>query len=229
MQPSRRMRMLASMVTAGNTLADIGTDHAYIPIFLRQEGVIASAIAMDVRKGPLQRAAAHIEEAGLSEYIETRLSAGLEMLACDEADTILIAGMGGPLMNRILAAKPEVAKQAKELILQPQSEIGETRAFLAQAGFEMQQEEILREDGKYYFMMRVTPGKPYALTPLQREFGPLLLKRREPELFEFLEREKRQCGEILEKLSSADNERTERRRAQIQARIGLIDEARRLF
>ncbi len=229
MQLSRRMRMLASMVTAGNTLADIGTDHAYIPIFLRQEGVIASAIAMDVRKGPLQRAAAHIEEAGLSEYIETRLSDGLEMLACDEADTILIAGMGGPLMNRILAAKPEVAKQAKELILQPQSEIGETRAFLAQAGFEMQQEEILREDGKYYFMMRVTPGNPYALTPLQREFGPLLLKRREPELLEFLEREKRQCGEILEKLSSADNERTERRRAQIQARIGLIDEARRLF
>ena len=101
-QLSKRMSALASLVTEGSRLADIGTDHGYIPIALVQKGRIPSALAMDVGKGPLSRAREHIHSQGLDTYIETRLSDGLTELHEGEADTVLIAGMGGMLMKRIL-------------------------------------------------------------------------------------------------------------------------------
>lgn len=102
MKLSKRMQRLASLVTEGNRLADVGTDHGYIPIALVQEGKIPHAIAMDVNAGPLSRAIEHIRESGLSTYIETRQSDGLAGLLPKEADTVLIAGMGGMLTVRIL-------------------------------------------------------------------------------------------------------------------------------
>lgn len=229
MQLSKRMCMLASMVTGGNRLADIGTDHAYIPIFLKESGKIPSAVAMDVRKGPLLRAQAHIEEAGLSEYIETRLSDGLEKLAPGEADTILIAGMGGPLTNRILAARPLVAASAKELVLQPQSEIAGTRLFLAAQGYCILQEEIVCEEGKFYPMMRVKKGTPWNMTPLEAAFGPLLLEKKSPVLLAYLEREEAQCQALLEKLSQADTQRVRERRKQVTDQLTLIEKAKEVF
>ena len=130
MQLSQRLSSVASMVTAGNCLADVGTDHGYVPIYLYERNVIPRAIAMDVNKGPLERAALHIAESGMKEAIETRLSDGLTALKPGEADSVVIAGMGGPLIIRILSAHPEVTESLKELILQPQSEISEVRIWL---------------------------------------------------------------------------------------------------
>ena len=117
MQLSQRISSVASMVTAGNCLADVGTDHGYVPIYLYERKIIPRAIAMDVNKGPLERASLHIAESGMKGVIETRLSDGLAALKAGEADSIVIAGMGGPLMIRILSAYPEVTASAKELIL----------------------------------------------------------------------------------------------------------------
>ncbi len=229
MQLSKRMQMLASLVTPGNRLADIGTDHGYIPIFLKEQGIIPSAIAMDVRKGPLQRAVAHIEQAGLISYIETRLSDGLWKLEASEADTILIAGMGGPLMERILTERMEVARGAKELVLQPQSEIREFRQFLGREGFEIIKEEMVCEEGKYYPMMVVHPGKPYGLTETELMFGPLLLKERHPVLNEFLDWDEYQCKKLLEKLTLVENDRTKERVRQVEKQLALIEQARRVY
>ena len=99
---SNRLSAVASFVTDGNVLADVGTDHGYIPIYLLQEKRIKKAIAMDINAGPLQRAKEHIALYGLKDYIETRLSDGVEALMPGEADTILIAGMGGGLVMHIL-------------------------------------------------------------------------------------------------------------------------------
>ena len=114
---------MASMVTTGGILADIGTDHAYVPIALVQRQKIKGAIAMDINEGPLARAQEHIRAARLEEYIQTRLSDGAEALLPNEADSILIAGMGGELILHILTEGESVCSTAKELILQPQSEI----------------------------------------------------------------------------------------------------------
>lgn len=216
MQLSKRLSAVASMVTEGNRLVDVGCDHGYLPLYLYLNKKIPSAIAMDVRPGPLSRAREHIAEYGLEKYIETRLSDGLLALSPGEGDTLTIAGMGGPLMERILTAKEEVRESFRELILQPQSDIPHFRRFLREIGWEIVEEEIVLEDGKFYPMMKAVRGEartvpgdmPYTL---EEAFGGLLLKKRHPVLKLYLERELRIRNEILEKLkeAAADDRRKE--------------------
>lgn len=157
MELSERLKMVASLVSEGSRVADIGTDHAYIPIFLVQEGKVPSAIAMDVKQGPLKRAEEHIKEAGVKDTVIVRLSDGLQNLGADEADAAVLAGMGGALMIRILQSNWEITVSLKECILQPQSEVASVRAFLLEKGFSFLKEEMVCEDGKYYPMMKVKP------------------------------------------------------------------------
>ena len=127
---SERMLRTAEFISRGNRTADVGCDHAYTSIYLVEQGIAPQVIAMDVNKGPLARAKDNVEKFGMAERISLRLSDGLEALLQGEADTILIGGMGGPLMERILSAYPEKVDRAKELVLQPQSEIGQFRRFV---------------------------------------------------------------------------------------------------
>ena len=119
-QISRRLKAVAALVSPGLVLADVGCDHGYIPIYLIQKGQIPRAIAMDINQGPLLRDREHIREWGLDDYIETRLSDGVEALNPGEAQCLVIAGMGGPLMEKILTQGKHVVENMKELILQPQ-------------------------------------------------------------------------------------------------------------
>ena len=157
MELSKRLLAVASLVTTGSIVADIGTDHAYIPLYLIQEKKAPGAIAMDVNEGPLLRAEEHVRDAGLTEQIRLRRSDGLEQLSPGECDCAVIAGMGGGLMIRILSAHPEITKSLKECILQPQSEIERVRSFLLEEGFVFLQEDMVLDDGKYYMMMKVRP------------------------------------------------------------------------
>ena len=123
MQLSDRLQAVASMVTENSRLADVGTDHGYIPIYLCEMGKIPSAIAMDVKKGPLLRAKMNIERYHMQEKIRIRLSDGVLKLNPDEADSVVIAGMGGTLVMKILEEGKKVLVDVKELVLQPQSDI----------------------------------------------------------------------------------------------------------
>ena len=170
---SKRLRMLADMVTPGNRLADVGCDHGFLDICLVQEGVCPGALAMDVREGPLGSVREHVRQYGLGDYIEIRLSDGLRACGAGEADTLVCAGMGGRLMERILTEGLDKAAQMKELILQPQSEIPEFRRFLRNAGFEIVREDAVSEDGKYYFAMKAVPRGLRGIfrEPLPEEIG----------------------------------------------------------
>lgn len=228
---SKRMQALAAMVSMGNVLCDVGCDHGYLPIYLIQKAVIPRAIAMDVAEGPLLAAKTHIHEYGLSQTIETRLSDGLEKLAPQEADTILIAGMGGGLVMHILSQNPEVAKSAKELILQPQSELYEVRNFLWQQGYELLQEDMVKEDGKYYPMMKVKSiGQKAAGNPPTDEelyFGKMLLKEKHPVLGEFLLREERVQHQVLQQLEAAQQtEAISLRQKQVREYLQIIEECK---
>lgn len=156
---SKRLQMLANMVTPGNCLADVGCDHGYLSIALVGSGVCPKAIAMDVREGPLAAARLHIKEAGLEGCISARLSDGLAECGPEEADTVVCAGMGGRLMEQILRADMGKARAMRELILQPQSELPHFRAFLREAGFVVIDEDAVREGGKYYFAMKAVYGQ----------------------------------------------------------------------
>ena len=149
------MKAVAAMVTSNGILADVGTDHGYVPIALVQRQKISGAIAMDINKGPLARAKENIAAAHLEDYIQTRLSDGVEKLEPGEADSILIAGMGGELIIHILSEGEKVCKKASELILQPQSDIRKVREYLREHQYKIVDEDMVCEDGKYYPMMRV--------------------------------------------------------------------------
>lgn len=229
---SNRLSALASLVSEGHRLADIGTDHGYIPIYLCQKNVIPSAIAMDIGKGPLQQATAHIKQQGLSDRIETRLSDGLTALQPGEADTILIAGMGGGLVMKILSQGTHALTGSEELILQPQSEITQVRAYLRIHGFRILEEEMILEDGKYYPMMKVVQGAQPDLreetlqVQVEDAFGPVLLQKKHPVLQEWLQRELKTVDTVCHQLAAQpENERINVRMAQVQEKRQLILEA----
>ena len=159
---SERLRMLAAMVTPGYRLADVGCDHGFLSIYLVQAGICPGALALDVRPGPLAAAEGHVREAGLGDYIAVRLSDGLSACGAGEADAAVCAGMGGRLMERILTEGMDRAREMKELILQPQSEIPRFREFLREAGFRVLQEDAVLEEGKYYFAMKARSREGWA-------------------------------------------------------------------
>lgn len=227
MQLSLRLSAIAEMVMEGNRLVDVGCDHGYLPVYLVLTHRIPGAIAMDVRSGPLMRAREHIEEYGVGAYIETRLSDGLSALKKGEGDTLVIAGMGGPLMERILVQGKEIACSFKELILQPQSDIPHFRGFLLESGYEIISENMIFEDGKYYPMMKAVwkglPQLPWTKEELY--FGKFLLSRKNPVLKEYLKREKRIREEILKNLSNSSGEGGMRRMKEVEEEKRLIEEA----
>ena len=192
---SERLTMAASLVSDGGVLADVGTDHGYVPIYLLQQKRIPRAIAMDINRGPLERAKEHSRLYGLEEYIDLRLSDGVNALKPGEADSILIAGMGGGLVMHILEDGKEVCHRAKELILQPQSELERVREFLRENGYRILAEEMVLEEEKFYPMMKVcytgelSTEKDVDLLKLSNLYGGLLLQNRHPVLKSYLERE----------------------------------------
>ncbi len=228
------MKAVASMVTPGNVLADIGTDHGYVPISLVQRKKVPKAIAMDINKGPLKRACKHIAEFQLEDYIETRLSDGVQELEAGEVDSILIAGMGGELIIRIISDGMEICRKAKELILQPQSELMKVRQFLRKNKFEIVDEDMVIEDGKYYPMMKVVPVNEIVLWDLLPEetipacdmYGPLLLRNGNPSLRRYLVKQHKQLTKILKELEKQPESRAiSKRKKEVLEEISLNESA----
>ena len=223
-QLSERLTAVSSMVTPGNRLADVGTDHGYIPIFLCGQERIPSAVAMDIRKGPLSRAREHIIKYGMEERIQTRLSDGVEALLPGEADCVVIAGMGGGLVQKILSEGAEVLQTVSELVLQPQSEIAEVRLYLQEHGYQITEEKMVLEDGKYYPMMHVIHGHMEPLTDIELRYGRFLLEEKHPILAEFLEKERKNLEAIQENLAQITSEKGEIRKQEVAK---LVDENHR--
>ena len=155
---SQRLIAIAEMLKGDyqvDTVADVGCDHGYVSIYMIQKGIARKAIAMDVRKGPLSGALSNIREYGLEDRITTRLSDGLKELAPGEADGLVIAGMGGALMIRILEDAGIHELGIKRAVLQPQSELSQFRLYLRDKGYTIVREKIVFEEGKYYFPMEI--------------------------------------------------------------------------
>lgn len=200
MQLSKRMQAVADLITPTDALADVGTDHGYIPIYAVEEKIVNHAIAMDINRGPIERAASHIAEHGLEAYIETRCCDGVSGLKSGEVQTVVIAGMGGGLMQKIMEDGQEVLKSVSEVILQPQSEIEKFRYYLAACGWFIEREDMVFEDGKYYPMMRVVHGTMEITNPLFAKYGIYLLEERHPVLKAFLEKSLETNNAIVHRL-----------------------------
>ena len=142
--------MTASLVREGKRIADIGTDHAYLPVYLVMNGKIESAIASDLRKGPLENARQTVTENGLTDKIELRLSDGFDMLYHSEADDFVLAGMGGTLMTELISRTPWLKDENLHLVLQPQSHAQDIRRYLCENGFKIDRELCINEGERLY-------------------------------------------------------------------------------
>lgn len=151
-----RLTVAATLVRDGVRVVDVGTDHAYLPVQLVREGKCPSAIACDLRQGPLDNARKHVEEAGLSDRIELRLGNGLAPIEPEEAEDICICGMGGELIAEILDAARWVQDPGKHLVLQPMTAADDLRRYLAENGFSVDREELVRDAGRLYTLLSVT-------------------------------------------------------------------------
>ena len=178
-----RLRLCAAFVRHGSRLADIGTDHAYLPVWLCRNNICPSAIAADINPEPLSRGRQTVAEAGLQDKIETRLSDGLQSISSDEADDIVIAGMGGELIARILEACAFAHDGSKRFILQPMTKSELLIRYLCTNGFEIQQQDCCVAAGKCYTVMSVAyTGKTVTPDELFYYTGTLCPKENETHL-----------------------------------------------
>ena len=226
MQVSNRLKLVASFVSGEGTVADIGTDHGYIPIYLVTHNVVNHVIAMDVVDGPLKRAREHIKQYQLEHVITVRKSNGLQKLEKGEAHTVVIAGMGGGLVIKILQEGMEIAKTVKEFVLSPQSEIPQVRRFLQENGFSIEKEQMIKEDGKYYVVMRVVLGKGNYYTNLDFEFGKYLIENKDKTFIECLEKEEEKKRLVIEKLKTLSSENSKKRIEEISKQLEWIQQVK---
>lgn len=225
MQLSERLKSIISMVTEGMICADVGTDHGYVPISLIKEKKSPHVIAMDVNKGPLLKAEKNIKDAGFSEYIELRLSDGLEALKPGEAECVIISGMGGMLIKRILSDTPDVLNSVKEMILSPQSDIHEVRKYIGGNGFKIADENMLIDEGKYYTIIKAVRGEEDTYSDIELRYGRGLLNSKNEILYSWLIKRKKLLAGIMNDLKNQTSRSSIARAEEISSELMNIDEA----
>lgn len=229
---SKRLAEVAALVPAGSRLADIGTDHAYLPVHLLIQGKICTAIAGDINDGPILTAKNQVNKLGLSSVVEVRQGNGLEVIDEGEVDVISIAGMGGPLIVQILQQDLAKLARIKRLILQPNVAGHLVREWLLENGWELKKEVVIEEEGKFYEILMAEPGDPslpyQGLSTIQKKrailMGPFLLKEKSEAFVKKWRSEIEKRRKILMSLKEADGEEKELREQQISAEVILIEE-----
>ena len=209
MKLSDRLMAVATFVTPGENIVDIGTDHGYVPIYLIKKEIFKHAIAMDINKGPILRANEHILEEGLEDYIETRISDGFEKINPGEAECAIIAGMGGELITKILKNGKNVVNTLNEMILSPHSEIFLVRKYLHENGFKIIDEKMLIDEDKFYTIIKAVHGNDKIYSEEEYKYGAILIEKKDEILKKYLLRELKKIDKINENLNEnfSDNTR----------------------
>ena len=193
-----RLRQIAAWVRQGAHLADVGTDHAYLPVWLTLQGRVASAIASDLRRGPLDRARETGRRYGVGDRITFRLGNGLAAVAPEECDTIVIAGMGGENIAQILAGAPWTADGRHTLLLQPQTKVELLRRWLSENGYACRDERLVWDKGKLYVVLQMAAGE--AFTPEEARLYAGFCLENDPLYGDYLDAQLRRLRRRLEGL-----------------------------
>ena len=208
MKLSNRLEMVVSMVAPAKAAADIGTDHGHVPIELVKRGIVEHAYAMDVRKGPLSKAQENVAAAGLKDKIETRLSDGVQKLNAGEANSVIIAGMGGELVIHILEDGRHVWDTVDQWILSPHSEQHKVREWLWNHGFPIVKEDMVFEEGKFYTIMDarkcgtlLKENQEYAVNEKDFRYSRFLREKKNPVFLDYLKDEESKLESLRENLA----------------------------
>ncbi len=232
---SKRLRLAASFLNGVRVLADVGCDHGLLPLFLLERGFIEKAYLMDIKKGPLLRAGKNAEDRGLVNETEMILSDGLKDLprylrerpALLLPDAISICGMGGPLILDILSDAPEeIIDGARKIILSPQSEISDFRKGLFDKGFDIRDEGVAEDNGKFYFVMEAVSHRPdlKPYDPAELRYGRACLDRRDATLSRLIKRDREGITELLSNKALPED-----RRKELDNELKIIEEAEKRY
>lgn len=188
MKISKRLKMSADMVPPCSLLADVGTDHGYLPVYLAEKGIVKKAVASDISPVSAEKASQNVYENNLQNIIEVRTGAGLSILKENEApDVIVITGMGGVLITKILEEAPPNAKDAEYLILQPQHNIDKVREYVINNGYKIIAEDAAQEQNKFYFSLKCQRGISEAYSEKELITGKFLPKSHNPAYTAYLD------------------------------------------
>ncbi len=227
---SERLMAVAQMVTPGLKVADIGCDHAYLPIYLVRENVSPYVIAADINSGPVAKARDNIREAGLEGRIEVRQGDGLSVIEPGDAGSVVLAGMGGRLMMKILSEGAAVLEEVYEIIMEPQSEVSELRHYLQDNGYMIISEDMVNDGDKFYPVIKAVPGKTDENREVMFRYGKVLLREGNPVLHDFLLLERQYCSNLLEELAAnIETPNVAARMEELRTDLALNEEALRLI
>lgn len=226
---SQRLETVVKYIPAGSRIADIGSDHAYLPCHVVGKGLVPFAIAGEVVEGPYQSARKQVELEGLTDQVMVRKGDGLEVISAGEVDCITIAGMGGALIASILEQGKEKLKDVKRLILQPNISAISIRTWLLNNGWELIAEEILEEDGKIYEVLVAEQGESTRPYLENRQtcllVGPYLCKEKSETFVKKWTGEKNNWRRILENIEKAvDSLENENKRRELEEKIRMVEE-----
>lgn len=221
---SPRLRSVAELVPHGAILADIGTDHGFLPVYLLQYGRIQKAIAADLREGPLSKAKEHAEKYGLLDKMEFCLCDGLSKIQPYAADTIAIAGMGGETIASILAQAPWTKEGNHKLLLQPMTSVYDLRDFLTRNGYTIQMEYLNRENRRIYLTMEVVGGSGFPYSEGEKWVGRQWKGMESPLRGAFLEEQLQRDRRALEGLEKSMRPEDLERRDLLRQTVSQIEE-----
>lgn len=197
---SDRLMKIAEFVQSDTRVLDIGTDHGYIPIYLLEENITDKVIASDISKESLKKTIELVKTKGLQNNIESRLGDGLEVVKIGEVQGVIMAGMGGILIQNILEKNPEISNSVDYFIFQPMIASKELRKYLIKNNFTIVDEEIAQEADKFYEIMLVQRGKEDLKEEIYYEISHKLIKKKHPLLILFIENKIKITNSIIENL-----------------------------
>lgn len=225
MELSKRLKKIAEHVDKCGSIADIGTDHGYIPIYLVKEGICKKAIASDINKGPIEKAKVNVVFEGVSDKVKCLLGPGLNPLKVGEVDGVILAGMGGNLTRDILLNDMDKVKKYDFLILQPAQNPEVLREFLYKNNYEILDEDLIKDEGRFYELFKVkyneASEKLVFEDELDYEVSPLLRKKNHPLLKEFLEEKIKMCEKISSFIKE-DTEAAKKRKADLEEKVNKL-------
>lgn len=204
---SQRLQAIADFVPQGARVADVGTDHGFLPCYLAQNNQAVKVYASDINEQPLALAQKNVADYNVGEIVSTRLGNGLAVIEPGEVDVVTIAGMGGSLMIEILDAAPLVVDKLNRIILQPNVGAEAVRIWAEKNRWHIVEEQLVRENDRFSVIIAMEPGRSLnSMTPVELFLGPELLKQQHPLLGLYISEEYDKAQMVLEQLAKSDSE-----------------------
>lgn len=219
-----RLQAIGELIKPGRPIADIGSDHAQLPLYLVQNGVVPWAVASELGDRPYNRMCAIVDSTPCREQVIVRHGDGLDVLEASEVDGVIIAGMGGDVITSILSRDCKKAETFSYYLLQPMSKPGVLRRALAARGWSLIDERLVYERGQFYVIIQSNPGREaYSLSTLEEELGPLIIKGASPLKHDYLGHMLGIYRRVYNSLLNSKQEYAGSRRRELKANIEELE------